>query len=124
MEFLDYFRGSRSRHYLPSTEDQASQPLPEEENYDDYFEFDDSRSDDSLIDQDRQRDLMAAYAQPEAQNTMWDRLRGYGNQLGQHMGEYGPAYGLGAAPLVPAAAALGIGLYGNKQKERPKRRLS
>lgn len=105
MEFLDYFR------------------RPQEESDEEYFEFDAPILDDSLIDQDRQRDLMAAYAQPEAQNTMWDRLRGYGNQLGQHMGEYGPAYALGAAPLVPAAAALAVGLHGNKQKERPKRRL-
>ena len=117
MELLNYLRPQ------PSTEDQASQPLPGEENYDDYFEFDDARSDDSLIDQDRERDLMASYAHPEAQNTMWDRLRGYGNQLGQHMGEYGTTYALGAAPLIPAAAALGFGLYGNKQKERPKGRL-
>ena len=117
MELLNYLRPQ------PSTEDQASQPLPGEENYDDYFELDDARSDDSLIDQDRERDLMASYAHPEAQNTMWDRLRGYGNQLGQHMGEYGTTYALGAAPLIPAAAALGFGLYGNKQKERPKGRL-
>jgi len=111
MDFLDYLRG-------------PPEPLEYDE---EYFEFDDPRDDprldDSSIDQDRQRELMAAYAQPEAQNTMWDRLRGYRNQLGQHMGEYGPAYALGAAPLVPAATAIGIGLYGNKQKERPKRRL-
>jgi hypothetical protein len=93
MEILNYLRPQPSLYYLPP------------------------------IDQDRQRELMDAYEQREAQNTMWDRLRGYGNQLGQHMGEYGPTYALGAAPLIPAAAALGIGLYGNKQKERPKRRL-
>jgi len=123
MEFLDYFRGSPSRHYSPSMEAQAYQPLQQEDSDEEFFEFDDPTLDDDLIDQDRQRDLMAAYAQPEAQNTIWDRLRGYGNQLGQHMGEYGHAYALGAAPLIPAAAALGVGLYGNKQKERPKRRL-
>jgi hypothetical protein len=104
-------------------EAQAYQPLQQEDSDEEFFEFDDPTLDDDLIDQDRQRDLMAAYAQPEAQNTIWDRLRGYGNQLGQHMGEYGHAYALGAAPLIPAAAALGVGLYGNKQKERPKRRL-
>lgn len=123
MEFLDYFRGPQSRDYFPSTSAQINQPLLQEENDDDYFEFDDITLDDSLIDQDRQRDLMDAYAPREEQNTMWDRLRGYGNQLGQHMGEYGPAYALGASPLIPAAAALAVGLYGNKQKERPKRRL-
>jgi hypothetical protein len=103
MEILNYLRPQPSLYYLPPTYD--------------------ARLDDSLIGQDRQREFMDAYEQSEAQNTMWDRLRGYGNQLGQHMGEYGPTYALGAAPLIPAAAALGIGLYGNKQKERPKRRL-
>ena len=55
-----------------------------------------------------------SYSQP----SIWDRLRGYGNQVNDHMREHGIGYAATAPFLAAGIGGLMYGLRDNKKRRR------